>query len=68
MTLNLVMEEQNSEDVKKFEQKQQVEFSCLQRPPEEEEVETLPELSQNQEKQVKLCDQHEASKCQPKST
>ncbi|KAG6720058.1 hypothetical protein I3842_03G039200 [Carya illinoinensis] len=66
-TLNSVMDEQKRENIKKSEQKQQVEFSSLKRPP-EQEVEALQELSQNQQKQVKFCDQHEASECQPKST
>lgn len=66
-TLKPAIEEQENKNLKKPEQKQQIEFSNPRRLL-EHEVETLQELFQKQKKQVKLCGQHEAPGCLPKPT
>lgn len=66
-TLKPSIEEQENKNLKKPEQKQQIEFSNPRRLL-EHEVETLQELFQKQKKQVQLCGQHEVPGCLPKPT
>jgi len=66
-TLKPSIEEQENKNLKKPEQKQQIEFSNPRRLI-DHEVETLQELFHKRKKQVQLCGQHEVPGCLPKPT